>query len=75
MDEVLVGLEFHHLESDHCVYKYQDGPVVIYIAVYGDDILLASNSLTGLIQTTNLINLRNERSWGGSLHPWFANHS
>lgn len=44
IDRALRKLGFKRLEADHCVYIWREGDLVIYIALYVDDLLLLSNS-------------------------------
>jgi transposase InsO family protein len=44
IDNVLLELGFDRLEADHCVYQFHDVDLVIYIALYVDDLLILSNS-------------------------------
>ena len=54
IDRVLLELGFSRLEADHCVYQFHDGDnVVIYIALYVDDLLILSNSMRRLDQFKN----------------------
>jgi hypothetical protein len=48
IDETLRGLGFKALKSDSCVYVYAKRRVVVFIALYVDDLLLASNSMPAL---------------------------
>ena len=49
MDQCLIGIHFERLQADACVYVFKDGTVIIIVAVYVDDLLLFSNSLSVLI--------------------------
>jgi hypothetical protein len=49
IDSTLLSLSFTRLESDHCIYVYHDGRVVIFIVLYVDDLMLVSNSLSRLV--------------------------
>jgi hypothetical protein len=49
IDSTLLSLSFTRLESDHCIYVYHDGRVVIFIVLYVDDLMLISNSLPRLV--------------------------
>ena len=48
IDQVLLDLGFHRLQADHCIYQLRDGDTIIYIALYVDDLLLLSNSISRL---------------------------
>jgi transposase InsO family protein len=48
MDDCLAALNFTRLQSDHCVYKFDNHRVLIVVALYVDDLLIASNSLQHL---------------------------
>ena len=48
IDTTLHGLGFSSLKSDSCVYIYGKARIVVYIALYVDDLLLASNSMQAL---------------------------
>jgi hypothetical protein len=48
IDATLRTQQFTSLDADHCVYVRQQGSVIIIIALYVDDLLLFSNSLTDL---------------------------
>ena len=48
IDGALQGLGFKALKSDSCIYVYAKGRVLLYIALYVDDLLLASNSMPAL---------------------------
>ena len=48
IDDTLRRLGFAALITDSCVYVYSSGRVVVYIALYVDDLLLVSNSLPAL---------------------------
>lgn len=52
IDKALSDMKFSHLSSDWCVYHYisDDGSVVIWIALYVDDLLIVSNSMSQLSQ-------------------------
>lgn len=44
LEEVLRSMGFTPLESERCLYKHSDADKIIFIAVYVDDIIIASRS-------------------------------
>jgi hypothetical protein len=49
IDAVLRGLGFVPSEADHCIYRLYDKGLIMFIALYVDDLLVFSNSLKRLI--------------------------
>jgi hypothetical protein len=49
IDSVLRGLGFIPSEADHCIYRFYQNGLIMFIALYVDDLLLLSNSLKRLI--------------------------
>ena len=50
IDVALKRRGFNTLPSDYCIYVWRQGPIIIIIALYVDDLLLASNDLERLSQ-------------------------
>lgn len=48
MDQALIDMHFKRLQTDACVYVHRTGTLVIFVALYVDDLLLLSNSLSKL---------------------------
>jgi hypothetical protein len=48
MDQALIDMDFKRLQADACVYVYRTDNLVIFVALYVDDLLILSNSLTKL---------------------------
>jgi Reverse transcriptase (RNA-dependent DNA polymerase)/gag-polypeptide of LTR copia-type/GAG-pre-integrase domain/Integrase core domain len=48
IDTALLNMRFDRLETDHCVYVLRQKQLVVFIALYVDDLLLLSNDLKGL---------------------------
>lgn len=44
IDHTFLSLGFRRLESDHCIYVYHISNIVMYIALYVDDLLIFSNN-------------------------------
>jgi hypothetical protein len=44
MDQVLLSIQFKRLQTDACVYVLRDGDLMMFVALYVDDLLLLSNS-------------------------------
>ena len=44
LGEVLRSMNFSPLESEECLYRYNDKGKIIFIAVYVDDIIIASRN-------------------------------
>jgi hypothetical protein len=44
MDQALLSIHFRRLQTDACVYVLQDGDLMMFVALYVDDLLLLSNS-------------------------------
>jgi len=44
MDQALLNIHFRRLQTDSCVYVLRDGDLMMFVALYVDDLLLLSNS-------------------------------
>ncbi|MGH7240582.1 MAG: reverse transcriptase domain-containing protein, partial [Candidatus Saccharimonadales bacterium] len=49
MDQCLLGMKFSSFYADPCVYVFRHGNVIMLVAMYVDDLLLLSNSLSRLV--------------------------
>ena len=49
MDQALLITGFNRLYADSCVYAYRNDETIMFIALYVDDLLLLSSSLTKLV--------------------------
>ena len=54
-DEVITSLGFVENKVDHCVYLKNSGSKLIFLVLYVDDILLASNDFDLLNKTKGLL--------------------
>ena len=54
-DEVITSLGFVENKVDHCVYLKNSGSKLIFLVLYVDDILLASNDLDLLNKTKGIL--------------------
>ena len=63
----MLKLGFKKCESDHCIYLKQDDQVMIFVALYVDDLVLASNSSNLLQDTKQAISERFEMTDMGQL--------
>ena len=63
----MLGLEFKKSESDHCVYMKRDGQNMIFVALYVDDLILASNTSKMLQETKQALSDRFEMTDMGQL--------
>ena len=55
VNEVKTSLGFVEKKVDHCVYLKNSGSKLIFLVLYVDDILLASNDLDLLNKTKGLL--------------------
>ena len=64
----LLDLDFASLHSDSCVYVKRDGGNVIYVLVYVDDLLLATNDMAQLNATKAALSSRFDMKDMGEAH-------
>ena len=67
IDEFMIKLGFKKCESDHCIYLQRDGDDMIFVALYVDDLVLASNSDKILQDTKQALSKRFEMTDMGQL--------
>ena len=44
IDDFMLGISFKKCESDHCVYMKWDGQELNFVALYVDNLILASST-------------------------------
>jgi hypothetical protein len=54
----ILSLNFIQLSTDACIYYYSDNNIILYIALYVDDILICGSNLTSIINIKEQIKLR-----------------
>ena len=54
-DEVVTSMGFKENKVDHCIYLKHSGSKFIFLVLYVDDILLASNDLDMLHETKHML--------------------
>uniref|UniRef100_H3H925 Integrase catalytic domain-containing protein n=1 Tax=Phytophthora ramorum TaxID=164328 RepID=H3H925_PHYRM len=67
IDDFMLKLGFKKCESDHCVYLKRDGQDMIFVALYVDDLVLASSSDELLESTKHALSKRFEMTDLGEL--------
>lgn len=67
IDDFMLSLEFKKCESDHCVYVKRDGEDMIFVALYLDDLILASSTSKMLQETKQALSKRFEMTDMGQL--------
>ncbi|CEG45257.1 hypothetical protein VITISV_038864 [Plasmopara halstedii] len=67
IDDFMQLLEFNKCESDHCVYMKRSDQDMIFVALYVDDLILASSSLKMLKETKQSLSDRFEMTDMGQL--------
>uniref|UniRef100_H3GB36 Reverse transcriptase Ty1/copia-type domain-containing protein n=2 Tax=Phytophthora ramorum TaxID=164328 RepID=H3GB36_PHYRM len=67
IDDFMLKLGFKKCESDHCVYLKRDGQDMIFVALYVDDLVLASSSDKMLLDTKQALSHRFEMTDMGQL--------
>ena len=60
IDDFMLGLKFKKCDSDHCVYMKRDDQDMIFVALYVDDLILASSTSKMLQETKQALNRRFE---------------
>ncbi|CEG39831.1 retrovirus-related gag-pol polyprotein [Plasmopara halstedii] len=71
-DDFMLHLEFKKCESDHCVYTKRTAQVMIFVALYVDDLTLASSSINMLRETKQALSERFEMTGMGQLKCFFG---
>ncbi|KAH7460370.1 Retrovirus-related Pol polyprotein from transposon TNT 1-94 [Phytophthora ramorum] len=67
IDDFMLKLGFKKCESDHCVYLKRDGQDMIFVALYVDDLVLASSNDELLESTKHALSKRFEMTDLGEL--------
>uniref|UniRef100_H3H842 Integrase catalytic domain-containing protein n=1 Tax=Phytophthora ramorum TaxID=164328 RepID=H3H842_PHYRM len=67
IDDFMLKLGFKKCESDHCVYLKRDGQDMIFVALYVDDLILASSNDELLESTKHALSKRFEMTDLGEL--------
>ncbi|KAG6606498.1 Integrase catalytic core protein [Phytophthora cinnamomi] len=67
IDEFMLKLGFTKCESDHCVYVKRDGHSMIFVVIYVDDLILASNDDELMESTKRALSKRDRKSTSGYL--------
>ena len=67
IDDFMLGLKFKKCDSDHCVYMKRDDQDMIFVALYVDDLILASSTSKMLQETKEALNRRFEMTDMGQL--------
>uniref|UniRef100_H3GUW4 Integrase catalytic domain-containing protein n=1 Tax=Phytophthora ramorum TaxID=164328 RepID=H3GUW4_PHYRM len=68
IDDFMLKLGFKKCESDHCVYLKRDGQDMIFVALYVDDLVLASSNDELLESTKHALSKRFEMTDLGELY-------
>uniref|UniRef100_H3H9M9 CCHC-type domain-containing protein n=1 Tax=Phytophthora ramorum TaxID=164328 RepID=H3H9M9_PHYRM len=67
IDDFMLKLGFKKCESDHCIYLKRDGQDMIFVALYVDDLILASSNDELLESTKHALSKRFEMTDLGEL--------
>ena len=57
MHDFMLSLGYAQSEVDPCLYSFLQGDLITYVAVYVDDLLIASNSPTEQIRLTTSLSV------------------
>ena len=70
LDDFLVGIGFEKSNVNHCLYKKKENNHAVYILVWVDDLIIATNCIDDLNETKNLRSNRFKMTDIGAL-KWF----